>query len=219
MEAVAKHDFNASAQDELSFKRGDILKIINMVDDDCWYKAELNGHEGLIPCNYIEMKEHNWYYGRITRADAEKLLKSNEQDGAFLVRVSESSPGDFSLSVKCADQVQHFKVLRDQNGKFFLWCQKFDSLNALIEHHRTESVSRHSLIVLKDMNESSNQFLVKALYDFVPSAPEREDGELEFRQGELIVVFDRTDNNWWGGMIGERRGYFPATYVKPYEKH
>lgn len=40
-----------------------------------------------------------WYYGRITRADAEKLL-CNKHDGAFLIRISESSPGDFSLSVK-----------------------------------------------------------------------------------------------------------------------
>ena len=71
---------------------------------------------GLIPSNYIEMRPHNWYYGRITRADAEKLL-SNKHEGAFVVRVSESSPGDFSLSVKCGDGVQHFKVLRDAQGK------------------------------------------------------------------------------------------------------
>ena len=52
---------------------------------------------GLIPSNYIEMKPHNWYYGRITRADAEKLL-SNKHEGAFVVRVSESSPGLYPLT-------------------------------------------------------------------------------------------------------------------------
>lgn len=41
----------------------------------------------------------SWYYGRISRADAEKLLLK-KHEGAFLIRVSESSPGDFSLSVK-----------------------------------------------------------------------------------------------------------------------
>lgn len=70
-----------------------------MEDDINWYRAELEGKEGLIPSNYIEMKKHDWYYGRITRADAEKLLM-NKHEGAFLIRVSESSPGDFSLSVK-----------------------------------------------------------------------------------------------------------------------
>lgn len=99
MEATAKHDFNATAEDELSFRRGDVLKVLNMEDDINWYRAETEGREGLIPSNYIEMRKHDWYYGRITRADAEKLL-TNKHEGAFLIRVSESSPGDFSLSVK-----------------------------------------------------------------------------------------------------------------------
>ena len=92
------------------------FQVLNKEDDMNWYRAELDGQEGLIPSNYIEMRPHSWYYGRITRADAEKLL-SNKHEGAFVVRVSESSPGDFSLSVKCGDGVQHFKVLRDAQGK------------------------------------------------------------------------------------------------------
>lgn len=142
-----------------------------------------------------------WYYGRITRADAERLL-SNMNEGAFLIRVSESSPGDFSLSVKCvletgtaaavdvdviilvtnsyylclvlpttrlanllnllrcADGVQHFKVLRDQSGKFFLWVVKFNSLNELVEYHRSASVSRSQDIKLIDMRPEQVCFLV-----------------------------------------------------------
>lgn len=42
---------------------------------------------------------YSWYYGKITRAEAEKLL-DQQPEGCFLVRISESSPGDFSLSVK-----------------------------------------------------------------------------------------------------------------------
>ena len=95
----------------------DFLQVLNKEDDMNWYRAELDGQEGLIPSNYIEMRPHSWYYGRITRADAEKLLL-NKHEGAFVVRVSESSPGDFSLSVKCGDGVQHFKVLRDAQGMF-----------------------------------------------------------------------------------------------------
>ena len=38
--------------------------------------------------------------GRLSRADAEGRLKKQPHDGAFLIRASESSPGDFSLSVK-----------------------------------------------------------------------------------------------------------------------
>lgn len=215
MEAVAKHEFNATADDELSFRRSQILKILNMEDDMNWYRAELEGREGLIPSNYIEMRNHSWYYGRITRADAEKLLL-NKHDGAFLIRISESSPGDFSLSVKCSDCVQHFKVLRDAMGKFFLWVVKFTSLNELVEYHRTASVSRSQDVKLRDMvAEEVNaqvESLVQALYDFTPL----EQGELEFRRGDVITVTDRTDQHWWHGEIGHRRGLFPATYVTNY---
>ena len=47
--------------------------------------------------------------------------------------------------------VQHFKVLRDGAGKYFLWVVKFNSLNELVEYHRTSSVSRSQVIYLKDM--------------------------------------------------------------------
>ena len=46
MEAIAKHDFNATADDELSFRKHSILKVLNKEDDMNWYRAELDGHEG-----------------------------------------------------------------------------------------------------------------------------------------------------------------------------
>ena len=46
MEAIAKHDFSASADDELSFRKHSILKVLNKEDDMNWYRAELDGHEG-----------------------------------------------------------------------------------------------------------------------------------------------------------------------------
>lgn len=35
-----------------------LLQILNMEDDMNWYRAELEGKEGLIPSNYIQMKSH-----------------------------------------------------------------------------------------------------------------------------------------------------------------
>ena len=48
----------------------------------------------------------SWFVGRMTRSEAEELLLRRngpnymQPDGAFLVRNSESTPGDFSMSVK-----------------------------------------------------------------------------------------------------------------------
>ncbi len=32
-----------------------------MEDDTNWFRAELDGKEGLIPSNYIEMKKHEYF--------------------------------------------------------------------------------------------------------------------------------------------------------------
>ncbi len=36
-------------------------------------------------------------------------------------------------------------------GKYFLWVVKFDSINELIDYHRTTSVNRGQNLLLKDM--------------------------------------------------------------------
>ena len=41
-----------------------------------------------------------WFVNNLSRGEAESKLLKQPHDGAFLVRKSESSPGDFSLSVK-----------------------------------------------------------------------------------------------------------------------
>lgn len=99
------------------------------------------------------------------------------------------------MSVKCGNNVQHFKVLRDNNGKFFLWVIKFNSLNDLVDYHRTSSISRSSDIKLKDV--SLDVFLVQALYDFKAAEP----NELEFKRLDVINVTDQSDANWWEGML------------------
>lgn len=216
MEAEAEHDFTATADDELSFTKGCILKVLNKDEDPHWFRAELEGKEGFIPANYIKMRPHSWYYGRISRKDSEALLLKQRQDGAFLVRESESCPGEFSLSVRFKDAVQHFRVLRDSQGKYFLWCAKFNSLNELIEHHKTASVSRTHTISLKEMiadgSEGTKTTLVQALFDFEPQGED----ELEFKRNDIITVLDKSDPNWWEGMLNNQRGMFPSTYVCPY---
>lgn len=50
----------------------------------------------------------------------------------------------------------------------------------------------------------------------------RGDDELELKRGDIIIVTDKDDKDWWNGFI-ERdgrmcRGVFPASYVRPYSE-
>uniref|UniRef100_F7BQD1 GRB2 related adaptor protein 2 n=2 Tax=Monodelphis domestica TaxID=13616 RepID=F7BQD1_MONDO len=147
MEAVAKFDFNASGEDELSFHTGDVLKILSSQDE--WFKAELGSQEGYVPKNFIDIQFPSWFHEDISRHDAESLLMGKDV-GSFIIRASQSSPGDFSISVRHEDDVQHFKVMRDAKGHYFLWTEKFQSLNQLVNFYRTSSISKQKQIYLRD---------------------------------------------------------------------
>ena len=204
MEAVALYDFHATAHDELSFNKGSIL-VINADAEKNWFKAQQDGKDGLIPKNYVQMKPNEWYYGRITRAKAEDILGGQPHDGAFLIRDSESTPGCFTLSVKFGGGVTHFKVFCDSAGKYFLWLVRFNSLNELVHHHRTSSVSHAQIIYLRDMVP-----VVVAAFDFEPL----EEDELRLKKGDIITVIDKCNEDWWRGTCNGMEGLFPAPYVK-----
>ncbi|KAJ1524929.1 hypothetical protein ONE63_009787 [Megalurothrips usitatus] len=68
--------------------------------------------------------------------DAEKLILEKGKNGSFLVRESQSKPGDYVLSVRTDDKVTH--VMIRCHEKFYLVGgeTKFDSLSELIEYYR-----------------------------------------------------------------------------------
>lgn len=52
--ARGQWDFNTVAPNELPFRAGDVLNIIDSSGGD-WWTAEFNGRQGLIPSNYVQM--------------------------------------------------------------------------------------------------------------------------------------------------------------------
>ncbi|XP_054634983.1 growth factor receptor-bound protein 2a [Dunckerocampus dactyliophorus] len=208
MEAIAIVDFKAVEEDQLSFCRGNILKVLKK--DSNWCRAELNGIEGFVPSNYINLKPHKWFYETISEAEAEELLmKATSHEANFLIRESEVTKGDFELSVRSGNGVQHFKILRDSAGHYFIWVVKFQSLNQLVSYHYTSSVARDQLLLLRTVQDQSGHF--EALYDFEP----QEEGDLAFKKGDLVDVLDDSNNDWWKGVCNGKTGMFPSKYVTP----
>lgn len=46
--------------------------------------------------------------------------------------------------------MQHFKVLREASGKYFLWEEKFNSLNELVDFYRTTTIAKRRQVFLRD---------------------------------------------------------------------
>ena len=51
---VGKYDYSSRTDDDLSFKKGDLLYIINTDEGDWWFaRSKSTGQEGYIPNNYV----------------------------------------------------------------------------------------------------------------------------------------------------------------------
>ena len=42
----------------------------------------------------------------------------------------------------------------------------------------------------------------------------REVDELNFVEGEVIDIIGKNADDWWIGVVGDRRGLFPGNYVE-----
>jgi len=51
---------------------------------------------------------------------------------------------------------------------------------------------------------------VEALYDYDSGEP----GDLMVKEGQRILLVERTSDDWWTGEINGSKGLFPASYVK-----
>ncbi|XP_045904215.1 GRB2-related adapter protein-like [Micropterus dolomieu] len=210
MEAVALFSFTASEPDEISFQKGDIIKVTEMEDDSCWFTAEIQGKRGFVPENYISLHPYPWFAGRVSRLDAEKRLRWQDT-GVFLVRESESAPGEFSVSVSYGDRVEHFRVL-EGGGQYYIWDESFCSLNRLVDFYKTHSIAVEKVVYLRDPPSSPRKpRLAQALCDYAPP----QTAHLHFLRGDLIDLLDCSSSLTWRGRCRGRVGIFPPEYVQP----
>ena len=119
---TALYDFDAMNDFELSFKEGDMILLIQRVDDE-WLEGIVNGKKGCFPASYID-----------------------------------------------------YEIKGEQR------------------HEQDEGLGPHA----------------KALFDFEA----REDDELPFQEGDIIMLTKRIDENWLEGTVNDKTGLFPVNYVE-----
>ncbi|OON23783.1 SH2 domain protein, partial [Opisthorchis viverrini] len=81
------------------------------------------------------LSAYPWYHGAVSRQAGEQLLRFGIT-GSFLVRASESAPGQLSVTVRHLGRVYHYRISQDARGMFYITnVHRFPTVVQLIDHH------------------------------------------------------------------------------------
>eukprot|EP00047_Mylnosiga_fluctuans_P022111 m.113765 g.113765 ORF g.113765 m.113765 type:complete len:376 (+) comp9141_c2_seq4:79-1206(+) len=83
-------------------------------------------------------KTQPYFFGKFPRGESERLLTASNV-GVFLVRESESQPGEYSLSVRDNLGPKHYRLQKNANGYFIEGRPAHATIGALIEHHKQDA--------------------------------------------------------------------------------
>ncbi|XP_073508999.1 SH2 domain-containing adapter protein F isoform X2 [Phyllobates terribilis] len=89
----------------------------------------------------LPLESQFWYHGAISRTDAESLLRLCKE-ASYLVRNSETSKIDFSLSLKSNQGFMHMKLSRTKENQYVLGqnSSPFDSVPEIIHHYTSRKL-------------------------------------------------------------------------------
>uniref|UniRef100_A0A8C2C977 RAS p21 protein activator (GTPase activating protein) 1b n=1 Tax=Cyprinus carpio TaxID=7962 RepID=A0A8C2C977_CYPCA len=135
--------------DEISFFKGDTFIVHNELEDGwLWVTNVRTDEQGLIVQDLVkevgrEEDPHEgkaWFHGKINKKEAYDLLKTVGQVCSFLVRPSDSTPGDYSLYFRSTEIIRRFKISPTPSNQFMMGGRYYNSIDDIIEHYRKEQI-------------------------------------------------------------------------------
>uniref|UniRef100_A0A8C1GIP4 Ras GTPase-activating protein 1 n=2 Tax=Cyprinus carpio TaxID=7962 RepID=A0A8C1GIP4_CYPCA len=135
--------------DEISFFKGDTFIVHNELEDGwLWVTNVRTDEQGLIVQDLVkevgrEEDPHEgkaWFHGKIKKQEAYNLLMTVGQVGSFLVRPSDSTPGDYSLYFRTTETIRRFKISPTPSNQFMMGGRYYNSIDDIIEHYRKEQI-------------------------------------------------------------------------------
>lgn len=222
---IATYDFDGEEGNELSFREGEVIDVIEK-DDSGWWLGKIGERVGVFPSSrtkpYVKpvaMSGANLATqkaaGRGVRATSIKSTMASVQageDGNGMVHAIEApitaAPSGETTNVgeenpatdNETDAAAGGTGVGAENQQ-----QEEDGAGAADDSKRDEGGTEEGAVL-----SSRALFQCKALYDF----PGEDEADLAFVADQVIDVLEIIDDNWLRGAINGREGIFPKNFVE-----
>lgn len=186
----------------------------------------------------MEHENKEWFHSKLSRYDAEDMLKKIHKDGAFLVRKRDEN-NTFAISFRAEGKIKHCRIEKD-GRLFIIGSAEFETLTELVEYYMKFPLYRKMKLqfpvneqvlaefgqesddyaiytsggeIYQDPNQFQPKVTVRALYDYKA----KQSDELSFCRGAIITNVHKMDDGWWKGDLGgAEQLLFPANFVEEF---
>eukprot|EP00075_Anas_platyrhynchos_P022804 XP_027312057.1 sorbin and SH3 domain-containing protein 2 isoform X2 [Anas platyrhynchos] len=194
-EAIAKYNFSADTNVELSLRKGDKVILLKRVDQN-WYEGKIPGtnRQGIFPVSYVEVIKKN-------------ASKSVDDYPDPPIPHSYSSDRIHHLSSSKANLKRELFVMGKPPRSPVMTKRSCSSpVRGPSYSHRPQ----RPVLAHENIHTGGEPF--QALYNYTP----RNEDELELREGDVIDVMEKCDDGWFVGTSRRTKffGTFPGNYVK-----
>uniref|UniRef100_A0A0R3RTX3 Intersectin-1 n=1 Tax=Elaeophora elaphi TaxID=1147741 RepID=A0A0R3RTX3_9BILA len=208
---VALYDFQAMEPTDLDLHAGDRILVTEAVNE--WWKGTCNGRTGIFPANYVQKCPSS--SGDISQSEGADL-------GAGRAIADFEATAENQLSLKVGDMVKIQSKSSSVNRKGEMKMSKQNP------EKQEDFQKKVNLEVVSDNGAKKagwfpgnyvevlggNELKAEALYDYQA----QRDDELSFKAGDIIIVSDQSDGEWWKGRLLNDKSttdaLFPGNYVQ-----
>uniref|UniRef100_A0AC34FHA0 Tyrosine-protein kinase n=1 Tax=Panagrolaimus sp. ES5 TaxID=591445 RepID=A0AC34FHA0_9BILA len=149
---IALYGYESRVDGDISFKKDDIMVILEETNSDWWYVRHSKNGLGFVPRNFIapldSLEREEWFSGKLTRSMAEKLVSApNLPRGTFLIRKRDHE-NEYALTINDAENarlygqnVKHYRIkpLDNSDGYFITTKKIFPTIKDLVSFYSEES--------------------------------------------------------------------------------
>lgn len=213
-------DYQPLNEDELELKVGDIIDIIEEVEEG-WWNGSMNGKSGLFPSNFVKEVDAAGEDAESNEAAADETDASGVESAATPTSPHPASGNGVIAQPKKIRGVGFGDIFREGSVKLKV------RLPSPEKEERKEKPSLPSAAKpahpnMTDLQGTDGDSKSKAKeYCKVTFAFEAtNEDELSFKEGDIIHVLskDTGEPGWWRGEIAGREGVFPDNFVTMYSE-